>query len=345
MKRIQYISRWAQNLSPDELKKIEKIANRSNESKSITGFLISINDIFFQLIEGEDKEIDDLFQNRILQDPRHTDIICLKSETAITRRAFPDWSMKFFDLRSYEDLVPDVLETMFQTLIDSRHILSKYTRPSVLDILNRGIDPTSIPAKKVKKVILMSDVFGFSLLSEKFSAETVIEIVNRYIAICSTHITSFGGEINSIMGDGIMAVFPIVYLDQAIETGINILSDLKTMRKNSPDNAPGSLIHCGIGIASGSATEGNIGSDIKKDFTVLGRPTNLASRLESLSRELNYPIIISSSVFKESSGNWEFKSLGSIDIKGKLESETIYTLKQIKPINCQKIYEKIKNFQ
>lgn len=338
------MSRWAYHLSAKELEQIETIASRSNASRGITGFLISINDMFFQLIEGEDKEIDHLFQNRILKDHRHTDIICLKSETDISMRAFPDWSMKLFDLKSYENLVPDVLSTMFQTLIDSRQILSKYTRPSVLDILDQGIDPTSIPARKVEKVVLMIDILGFSLLSEKFSAETVIDLVNRYIAICSNHITSLGGEINSIMGDGIMAVFPIDYLDQAIETAINILSDLDILRKKSPYNDPGNLIHCGIGIASGNATEGNIGSDIKKDFTVLGRPTNLASRLESLSRELNYPLIISSSVFKQYRGNLEFKSLGSIDIKGKLYSEAIYTLEQIKPINSKKIYEEIKRF-
>jgi hypothetical protein len=143
------------------------IASRANSDKGITGFLISINDMFFQLIEGEDHQIDDLFQNRILQGPRHIEITCLKTETAISQRAFPNWSMKLFDIRSYENLVPDVLATMFQTLIESRQILSKYIRPSVIDILNRGIDPTSISARKVEKVVMRTDIVGFSLLSEK----------------------------------------------------------------------------------------------------------------------------------------------------------------------------------
>jgi class 3 adenylate cyclase len=75
----------------------------------------------------------------------------------------------------------------------------------------------------------------FLFFLKKFSAETVIEIANRFIAICGTHISSFGGEIHSLMGDGIMAVFPIDHLDHAIEAGINILSDLETMRKKPPD--------------------------------------------------------------------------------------------------------------
>ncbi|MBK8490859.1 MAG: BLUF domain-containing protein [Saprospirales bacterium] len=97
MKRITYISRISHPLSIKEIEAIGNISSQNNLQVNITGLLVYFEKLFFQIIEGEDKEVDQLFK-KIGKDPRHRDILRLKTEYEVRERLFPTWSMKTINL-------------------------------------------------------------------------------------------------------------------------------------------------------------------------------------------------------------------------------------------------------
>lgn len=344
MKRIQYISRWNEYLTNDMIRKIISDSEVYNSKNKITGFLITSGDIFFQLIEGEDEIVDKLFFDKIVKDCRHTDIICLKNESGITELSFPDWPMKHVDLNKDTYLIPEVVKAMFNTLMTAQQLLSKYTQPSFVNILNKGFDPSFIAPQKNIKVILIADIIGFSFLSEKFTADIIIDLVNHFIKICCKNMNQYGGEISKIMGDSILALFPENSEEKAIQSALGILCDLEKYRQQGNRMLPYHLLYTGIGISSGKVVEGSIGSDFKKDYTVIGKAVNMASRLESLTRKLNRFIIVSNKIYNKTSELFDFEALGCHSIKGKLDSINVYSLKEPGLVNIDEIYEKIKNY-
>ncbi len=97
LKRIHYISSFAQDLSDDEIEDIARQATKKNAEDEITGVLMAKGDVFFQIIEGPEENIDRLFTN-ILKDPRHEKIITLGIQIGDLKRLFPDWNMKEINL-------------------------------------------------------------------------------------------------------------------------------------------------------------------------------------------------------------------------------------------------------
>ena len=138
MKRITYISKVSQKFSFEEIDKLGKKSQVNNQTKQITGTLIYFNDLFFQIIEGDEIEIDKLY-NKIRNDHRHEDILALKMENDITERYFPDWSMKLTNLEHNTNELSLPVKLLFQALIDSHLLIEKYTQPSVLKIIREII--------------------------------------------------------------------------------------------------------------------------------------------------------------------------------------------------------------
>ena len=97
MKRLTYISKFSHSLSRQEIEEIGIVSQRNNQRLNITGVLLTYQGIFFQILEGEEDLIESLYE-KILKDPRHHDILCLKNEEHITSRSFPDWSMQLIFL-------------------------------------------------------------------------------------------------------------------------------------------------------------------------------------------------------------------------------------------------------
>ena len=100
MKRIKYISQFAKDLKPDEIASLVSHAAKKNVLLEITGILMTSGRVFYQVIEGPEAHIDDVFES-IASDPRHQDVLLLESESSVTSRFFPDWSMKKIDLDAH----------------------------------------------------------------------------------------------------------------------------------------------------------------------------------------------------------------------------------------------------
>jgi adenylate cyclase len=342
MKRLTYIS-TASDLTIEELNQIGEVSTANNQRHNITGVLLYLNGIFFQIIEGEETKIDPLY-DKIIADQRHTDILCLKTESDIKQRLFPNWAMKTINLNQETGLLLEPVKTLLQTVTESHRILESYTQASIANMIRAGINPLKVSAQAIEKVIFFSDIVSFSTFSEKLPINEVVGLVNDYLAICSNIISEYGGIVNKFMGDGIMASFNHDQVDAAIESSVVIFNTLQTLRESSQIGNPLHLLHSGIGLSYGTVIEGNMGGGtVKMDYTLLGDAVNIGARLESLTRHLPWALIMSEEVRSHTQKPWPFVSLGEHQVKGKQEMIDIYSLDlAVIRIEPNKIVEAIK---
>ena len=325
MKRIIYISKITYPLSNKEIESIGNISSRNNKQVNITGTLVFFEKMFFQIIEGDDKEVDRLYE-KIGNDPRHCDILRLKTEDDINERLFPNWYMKTINLDNNVDDLLRPIKILLQTVIETHSILERFTQPSVLKILNKGLNPLTIKPVKVEKVILFADIISYTAISEKMTLEETLLILNTYFEICSRIILNKGGEVNKFMGDGLMAYFDIGKADNAIHACLDILQELSSLRQNSIKNSPLKLVNSVFGLAQGEVIEGNMGSHFKTDYTIIGDAVNEAARLEKLTREVNRSLVLSESLKHSTKESWSFISLGKYNLKGKKNISEVYSI-------------------
>ncbi len=325
MKRLTYISKFSRTLSRDEINAIGRVSSQNNQQANVTGVLLCLGGIFFQILEGDAEKIDRIYE-RILTDDRHTDILCLKSEMEVEERMFPDWSMQTINLDENTDLLIRPIKVLLQTLTESHRVLEKYTQPSIFKIISQGTNPLTIRPKAVEKIVFFSDIVSFSTFAEKLPVEEVISVVNSYFSICTAMITLHGGEVTKFIGDCVMAYFDGDCADEAIQASLDILTELEILRNAAPEGSPLRVLYSGIGLAKGKVIEGNIGSDVKKDYTILGDAVNVAARLEALTRQLSQALVFSGEVKTSTLKPWNFIWLTDSALKGKSESIDIYSI-------------------
>ncbi|OQW94152.1 MAG: family 3 adenylate cyclase [Beggiatoa sp. IS2] len=324
MKRITYIS-WANDLSPKQIQQIREVSVKNNSYNGITGVLLCLKGLFFQILEGDGERVDKLYE-KILVDERHRDILCLKTELDVTEKMFPDWGMKTINLDEQEGIILEPIKSLLFTIAESHRILEKYTQPSVINIITQGIDPLTVAPHIVEKIIFFSDIVSFSTFSEKLPVDKVVNLVNHYLTICTEIISAHGGEVIKFIGDCVMAGFSTNQADAAISTGLEILAELKSLRELTEVNDPLHFLYTGIGLSCGNVIEGNIGSPVKMDYTLLGDAVNVASRLEALSRHLPYSMILSTEVKNYCCTPWSFINLGRHQMKGKQTLVEIFAI-------------------
>lgn len=325
MKRITYISRLAESLTLEEVEAIGVISGANNQQFSITGLLVYFEKMFFQIIEGDDQIVDQLYL-KIGKDPRHTDILRLKTEYDIGERLFPSWSMKTINLDHNVDDLLLPIKILLQTVIESHSIIEQYTQPTIIKMLNKGINPLNVMPVPLEKVIVFADIISYSTISEKLPIKETLLILNTYFEICSRVILKHGGEVNKFLGDGLMAYFDIAQADMAIESCLEVLEELRLLRSSVSPDSPLRLLYSCFGLSQGSVIEGNMGSHFKTDYTIIGDPVNIASRLQELTREMKHALLLSESLKKQTTTAWPFVSLGQYSLKGKKHKSEIYAI-------------------
>jgi len=325
MKRLTYISKFSRPLSREEVESIGTVSSSNNQKANITGILLASGGIFFQILEGEEEVVNPLYE-KILKDDRHKDIFCLKNEPNISERQFPDWSMKTFILDENTDLLIKPIKSLLQTLSTSQLTLAKYTQPTILEIIKSGINPLKVAPLLVEKIIMFCDICSFSTLSEKLPPEEVVLLLNEFFSTCTKIITARGGEVTKFMGDCAMAYFDGDRADDAIQASLDILTEMENLRKSVPEGNSLRVLYSGIGLAKGKVIEGNIGSTIKKDYTIIGDAVNVASRLEALTRKVSRSLVFESDVKNGAKADWNFVYLGEFNLKGKEQSTVVYSL-------------------
>ncbi|PKL45452.1 MAG: family 3 adenylate cyclase [Candidatus Riflebacteria bacterium HGW-Riflebacteria-1] len=323
MKRITYISRPSSPMTDSEVQEINAYCCERNIAQQITGVLLYFCGLFFQTLEGEEEKVDRLFA-KIRQDKRHRDVLCLKMESGNIERMFPDWSMKYFNLDTSVDLLNRPVRLLLQSILESHQIIGRYTQPAVLQIINQGLNPLTMPPRKVERIILFADLVNFSSVSEMLEVEDTAAMLNRFLEISSKIISDFGGEVTKFIGDCVMAYFSPDLADNALSACLCIISALQEQRDSAGPASPMRFLRCGFGLAQGMVIEGNMGSSVKTDYTIIGDAVNIASRLEAMTRKVRKSVVLCEKIKNSLSGDWKLVSVGKLQLKGKENAIEIF---------------------
>jgi adenylate cyclase len=195
-----------------------------------------------------------------------------------------------------------------------------YVSPNVLAGLLSGEIDISAARKSPDLSFLFADIRGFSALSERLPAEQVVALLNRYYEAMTAAIHGAGGMIDNFRGDGLMAVFgaPDRLPDptgRALAAARDMFVRLAALNAQLIQERREPLA-IGIGVASGEAVLGNIGSAERHDFTAIGDAVNVAARLQSLCKERSMRLIVSGEVARRAPKDMPFVALGLVEIAG-----------------------------
>lgn len=202
--------------------------------------------------------------------------------------------------------------------------------PEILEVILKRPDLAHMHGRRTIATTLFSDIRGFTSLCDALEPEQVVEILNEYLTAMTVVIRRHRGTIHKFIGDGIMAVFgdPLPdeqHADEAVLAALEMHQRLEEMKREKPDSHIGGLT-IGVGIHSGPLVAGDIGSAEFMEYTVIGSTVNVASRLESLNKELKTSIIISDATRQLLTGEYDLRDLGRQEIRGVSEALQVYAL-------------------
>ena len=209
--------------------------------------------------------------------------------------------------------------------IKENNILRMYVDDSVLQFMTRTEYESAIMLNEtVEATVVFMDICGFTAISEKESANFVVNLINKYFDLMVKEIIAHGGYIDKFLGDAVMAVFRGDYhLDRAIEASIAVHKAIE-MQKEEKLEKETFLPKVSIGINSGEMISGNIGSAALKrlDFTVIGDVVNTSQRLQSAAQPGQ--IVISKAIYNKVKDSFNCRVIGDISVKNKSKPITIY---------------------
>ncbi len=207
----------------------------------------------------------------------------------------------------------------------------RYLTPHVAEqVLALGEDALMVGERK-EVTILFSDIRGYTTLTENLGAAEVVSLLNQYFETMVEAVFNHEGTLDKFIGDALMAVFgaPLTLMEnhawKAVQSALDMRKRLAEFNQRRIIQAQPE-IHIGIGISSGEVVSGNIGSQKRMDYTVIGDGVNLSSRLEGVTKEYGCDIILSEFTYELCSHRIWVRELDRIRVKGKHQAVNIYEL-------------------
>jgi adenylate cyclase len=205
-----------------------------------------------------------------------------------------------------------------------------YLTASVINEMLKDPAKLKLGGDKKALTVLFSDIRGFTTISEKMTPEELVHLLNEYLTAMTDIVFKYDGLLDKYMGDAIMAVYgaPLDQPDHAVRacrTALDMLKALDDLQKKwSEEGRP--VLHIGIGINSGDMVVGNMGSQMRFDYTVMGDSVNLGSRLEGINKEYGTNTVISEYTYEAVKDVLTCRELDSVRVKGKKLPVRIYEL-------------------
>jgi adenylate cyclase len=205
-----------------------------------------------------------------------------------------------------------------------------YVNKSVVDQILKDPEMLELGGSKRRVTVYFSDIAGFTSISEKMDPGDLVKFLNSYLSEMTDIILQNQGTLDKYEGDAIMAFWgaPLFMEDHARNTCLTALENQKKLADIRQEWEAQGLppLHARIGINTGDAIVGNIGSEQRFDYTVMGDTVNLASRLEGINKQYGTELIISENTFEEVKEDFVCRELDLIRVKGKEASVRIFEL-------------------
>ncbi|MDH5577672.1 MAG: adenylate/guanylate cyclase domain-containing protein [Betaproteobacteria bacterium] len=205
-------------------------------------------------------------------------------------------------------------------------MFSRFVNPYVVrELLERGGLEGAGQTREV--TLLFSDIRGFTTLSESRRPEEVVDILNRYFTRQVEVIFRHGGSLDKFIGDAIMAFWgaPLddpKHAQHAVACALEMADELLAFREELGD--AGKAFDVGIGLHSGPAVVGLIGSERRREYTSIGDTVNLASRIEGLTKDAGRRILVSRDTMERCAGAFDFVSCGTYPVKGRAQPVELF---------------------
>lgn len=212
-----------------------------------------------------------------------------------------------------------------------RNIFQKYVPADVIDEFFTNPEKMLIGENRVIS-ILFSDIRSFTSISEKMMPDDLVNSLNRYFTVMVDIIMARHGIVDKYIGDAIMAFFgaPVRHKDDALQSvlaGIEMSEALGQFNAQQRELGKPEF-RIGVGINYGVVTVGNIGTEKKMDYTIIGDMVNLASRMEGLTKKYHQPLLISESLHQKVKDEVDCRLIDTVAVKGKTKGVRIYTVKK-----------------
>ena len=209
-----------------------------------------------------------------------------------------------------------------------RNMFEKYVPQDLIDSLFANPESMLIGNNRHLS-ILFSDIRSFTSISERLAPDDLVNSLNRYFDIMVDIIMDKNGIVDKYIGDAIMAFFgaPVAYEDDTLNSvyaALEMVDGIHRFNKQQIEMGKPEF-KTGIGVNYGEVTVGNIGTEKKMDYTVIGDAVNLASRLEGLTKEYGQDLIISETLYDEVKEKIPCRFLDTVAVKGKTQGVKIYS--------------------
>jgi adenylate cyclase len=219
-----------------------------------------------------------------------------------------------------------------------RHAFGQYLAPALVEQLAQTPEKLVLGGEEREMTMLLSDVRGFTTICESYKndPQAVTALINRLLTPLTNVIISHEGTIDKYMGDAVMAFWnaPLNVPQhelKACAAALEMIDRLAVLNRErqAEANAAGQPFlpfRIGVGINTGRCLVGNLGSDLRFNYSVLGDPVNIAARLEGQTKFYGVPIIIGSKTGEKAKEKFAILELDLVTVKGRTEAETIYAL-------------------
>jgi len=256
---------------------------------------------------------------------------------AVTGLAFWLWSADFIVPLGTPVLFTALLFlllTFYGYFIESRNArqvlkqFGEYIPPELVEELAANPAAASMEGEKRQMTVLFSDVRGFTTISEKLDSKELSQLMNQFLTPLTKVIQQHRGTIDKYMGDAIMAFWGAPLRDEehathALQAGMAMTAAVRGL--DAEFEARGwPRLYIGVGLNTGDMTVGNMGSEFRRAYTVLGDAVNLGSRLEGLTKEYGVYFIVSEATRNAGPKDWAYRELDFVKVKGKTEPVAIY---------------------